>query len=724
MKILCGCGVLLAASCGDAAPADSSTTRPNILLILADDLGYSDIGCFGGEIETPNLDSLAANGVRFTQFYNAARCCPSRASLLTGLYPHQTGMGHMMFDRKRPGYRGDLNEQCATIAEVLAGSADYRTYAVGKWHLSLHDKPDSPRHNWPLQRGFEKYYGLIWGYSSFYDPAIVRGNDWYSCESDPEYKPEKYYFTDALTDNAIKFLQQHEKESPGNPFFLYQAYTAAHWPMHALEKDIAKYKGRFDGGYDKVRQERVARLRKLGMLDDRWTPAPTDENWNDVKNREFELRCMEVYAAMIDNMDHGIGRITAELKRQGKFDNTLILFLQDNGGCAEDRGRLAPVKPAPRDLRPLRPEELPASTIPAQTRDGRPMRGGPTAMPGPEDTYISYGKGWANVSNTPFREYKHWVHEGGIATPLIVHWPNAIPKESRNTLVANPAHLIDIMPTCIDVAKTTYPAERKGAKLPPMEGVSLLPVITGAQELKRAQPIFWEHEGNRAVRDGKWKLVAKEYAEWELYDMDAGRTEMHDIAAAHQGKVQELDAKWNAWAARTNVLPLGGWKRAAGEDKNAPPVRLTLKQGEELTGEKIPHVHDRALTITVAITRASGDGVLVSQGGLIHGYTLYVQDHKLYFGLRRDSELQTISTELVDDSPTTITAALSPRGALQLYRDGKLAASKRRVGLLPKTPAQGLSRGFDSEDAVGDYVAPFKYAGELGEVQLETGELQ
>ena len=321
--------------------------RPNILLILGDDIGFSDLGCCGGEIQTPNLDSLAANGLRFTQFYNSSRCCPTRAALLTGLYPHQAGVGHMMVDRNLPGYRSNLNRECVTIAEVLRAGG-YRTYMCGKWHVTNRDGPNDDNANWPLQRGFEKFYGTIRGYGNFFDPSsLCRQNKFITPENDTEYKPRQYYYTDALSDNAVRFLQQHRQESPDKPFFLYLAYTAAHWPMQALDKDIAKYRGKYDGGYEPIRQARLERLKKLGLLDPKWDCAPTVGEWSSVKQKPWEARCMEVFAAMIDNMDQGIGRILAELRTSGRLDNTVIFYLNDNGACAEDMGRTRlPVPPA------------------------------------------------------------------------------------------------------------------------------------------------------------------------------------------------------------------------------------------------------------------------------------------------------------------------------------------------------------------------------------------
>lgn len=700
--------------------AESAATRPNVIVILADDVGFSDLGCYGGEAETPNLDSLASNGLRFTQFYNTARCCPTRASLLTGLYPHQAGMGHMTEDRGNPGYQGDLNNQCATIAEVLRDSG-YGTYAIGKWHVSKDARPDGPKHSWPLQRGFDKYYGTIWGAASYYDPGICRGNTWYSKDSDPEYKSENYYFTDALSDNAVTFMQQHEKELKEKPFFMYVAYTAAHWPLMALEKDIAKYKGRFDAGYDKLRHERFERMKKMGLIDAEWEMTPTVGDFEKVQNREWELRCMEVYAAMLDSMDQGIGRIMAELKRQGKYDNTLIMFLQDNGGCAEEIGR-QPRKGEPaKDLRPLRPQELPSGGHPRQTRDGKPMRSGPDAMPGGPDVYIGYGEKWANVSNTPFREYKHWVHEGGIATPLIAHWPKGISKNVASKFVSEPSHLIDIMATCVDVAQTSYPAERNGEKIKPMQGVTLRPAFDG-KEIDRSGPIFWEHEGNRAVREGKWKLVAKEDQPWELYDIDADRTEMHNLASKEADRVKTMAAQWDAYAARADVLPLGGWKHEPVRAKRGK-AKVSIKAGESLPPEESPAVGESAFTVTAEIVKPKGDGVLAAQGGTVHGYALYVKDGKLNFDIRRDKELKTITAkEAMGDVSTTVSAILGPKGRLRLLLNGNEVAVEGNVGLLSRTPGDGLSAGHDSGDAVGNYEGPFTYEGELGQVTVETSK--
>ncbi len=544
MRATCLVGLVLAGF-APAAP-------PNVVVVLSDDMGFSDLGCYGGEIATPNLDALAAGGVRFTQFTNAARCCPTRASLLTGRYPHQAGIGHMTTDDGYDAYRGDLSRQTPTLAEALK-PAGYRSYAVGKWHVTRHAAADGPKHNWPTGRGFDRFYGTIHGAGSFYDPSsLVRDDRMISPFADPQYRPATYYYTDAVSDHAVRFVADHARDHADTPFLLYVAYTAAHWPLHALPADIAKYRGKYAGGYEPVRTARFDKAAKLGLIDSAQGLAPQVGNWATVADKEWEAAGMEVYAAMIDRMDQGIGKLVAELKRAGKLDDTLILFLQDNGGCAEPMGRTGNKK-HPNVARPARPtfpvmkptDFAAAGSVPDQTRDGFPVRMGPKALPGPADTYVAYGRGWANVSNTPFREYKHWVHEGGISTPLVAHWPAGIPAARRGKLATEPGHLIDIMATCRDLAGVADPAP---------EGVSLRPAMAG-EKLTRPQPLFWEHEGNKAVRAGDRKLVAKHAGPWELYDMTKDRVEAHDLATAEPTKVKELAAAWDAWAARVGVRP-------------------------------------------------------------------------------------------------------------------------------------------------------------------------
>ena len=531
--------------------------RPNIILIMSDDMGFSDIGCYGGEINTPNLDHLAENGLRFTQFYNTARCCPTRASLMTGLYQHQAGVGHMTRDYARPGYRGDLNNNCVTIAQVLK-PAGYSKYMSGKWHVTTFKPGEGSQHNWPLQRGFDHFFGTIHGAGSFFDPSSLTLDN-------RHITPWKdFYYTDTISDFAVRYIKEHQTD---NPFFMYVAYTAAHWPMHAWEKDIAKYKGRYDKGWDELRKERHARLKKMGLVDPEWQLTPRDERvpaWQDEPMKDWQRLRMEVYAAMVDSMDQGIGRIIRELRKKGQLDNTLIFFLQDNGGCAENIGSTGPIKPDPSkpvELKPMASDELQILMVPKYTRDGKPVRTGKGVIPGPPDTYIAYGKGWANASNTPFRLYKHWVHEGGISTPLIAHWPKVIKKHGK--LSHQAGHLIDIMATCCDVAGAEYPKEYKGNQITPLEGKSLLPILKGGKR-KDHKAIFWEHEGNRAVRKGKWKLVSKHKGDWELYNMQTDRTEMNNLADTYPDIVEKLNRMYDTWAKRCQVEP---WDQARKKKK-------------------------------------------------------------------------------------------------------------------------------------------------------------
>jgi arylsulfatase len=518
--------------------------KPNIVLILNDDMGYSDIGCYGGEIDTPNLDRLAAGGLRFSQFYNTARCSPSRASLMTGLHPHQTGVGILTYDFGPEGYAGNLNKRCVTIPQALKASG-YRSYMSGKWHVA--SSLVKPTDTWPMQRGFDAFYGTIIGAGSFYDPnTLTRGNDNIEHEASQD---KEFFYTDAISDQAVAYIREHCREHPDRPFFEYVAYTAPHWPLHAHDEDIAKYKGRFDAGWDDLRAERLRRLVKTGILKDIWKLTdrdPTQPAWDEAQEKAWLLRCMEVYAAQIDRMDQGIGRILDALEQTGQLDNTLVIFLADNGACAEDIPENVTV------------DELVNKLMIAKshTRDGKPVRFGnnPSIMPGPEDTYQSYGTAWANLSNTPFRLYKHWIHEGGISTPLIFHWPEGIPEKGgiRHT----PGYLPDIMATIVDVAGAAYPAEWEGNAIAPLEGTSLRPAFGGdAGHGAERPPMFWEHEGNAAVRIGKWKLVRKYPGPWELYDMDADRTELHDLSATHPERVQDMAARYEGWARRCGVIP-------------------------------------------------------------------------------------------------------------------------------------------------------------------------
>ncbi|MFK5971693.1 MAG: arylsulfatase [Flavobacteriaceae bacterium] len=547
--------------------------RPNIVLIMSDDMGYSDIGCYGSEIETPNLDKLASNGLRFSQFYNTSRCCPTRASLMTGLYPAQTGIGMMTRNQNVPGYRGDLNHQSVTIAEVLK-TAGYQTYMSGKWHVTNQlEDIDSLKYNWPRQRGFDKFYGTIIGAGSFWDPyTLTRNNRYITPENDALYMPDHYYYTDAISDNAVKYLEHHQSEAEKDPFFMYVSYTAAHWPLHAPEDEIEHYKGKYDQGFDVIRQKRFERLKKMGLIDKEWQISEAVARWDTLSNKSWYARNMEVYAAMITRMDKGIGKIIEKLEETGELENTLIIFLQDNGACdeelkwVENRGTIDALSPVPL-YRAMEKNEIQKEMIPEQNRNGYPViMQSKKVLSGSDETYNAYGPTWANVSNTPFRKFKHWVNEGGISTPMIVQWPSRI--KAKNGIIHQPSHLIDIMATCVDVTGATYPSEYKGNVIKPMEGKSLLPVFLNNEMINR-DAIFFEHEGNRAVRQQKWKLISKArddsgfyiktdrlpMDQWELFDMEKDRTETTDLARQNPEIVRELSNKWYYWAKRTNTVP-------------------------------------------------------------------------------------------------------------------------------------------------------------------------
>jgi arylsulfatase A-like enzyme len=495
-------------------------SRPNIILIVADDMGFADVGAYGSPIETPNIDRLATGGVMFTQFYSAARCSPSRASLLTGLYPTQAGL---------VSNSGDLSRNAVTMAEAL-GTAGYSTYMAGKWHLTPY-RENAPLTNSPLQRGFNHFYGIITSIRGFYNPP--------SLMEDSTHLPDTtgdYHFTDATTDHAVEYIRAQD---PDQPYFLYAAYAAPHFPLHARPEDIARYRGRFRAGWDVLKEERYRRMVELGLIDPSWPRPGRDEQelaWADVDpalHDWFDAR-MATYAAMIDQLDRGVGRIMEAVEARGELENTIVIFLSDNGACAEEIGRPGI-----------------GGDFSSVTRSGLPVRPGnsPDIYPGGEDTYASYGLEWAGLSNTPFRRYKSFVHEGGIAAPMIVSWPGHLsPRLTREQ-----GHLIDLMPTFLEAAGASYPLEYEGNAITPLEGRSLFPVLRGGT---RPETIYaWEHEGNRALRQGDWKLVSRLPGEWELYNMRTDRLETTDLAGQMPQRVTVMAAQWEQWANRTGVVP-------------------------------------------------------------------------------------------------------------------------------------------------------------------------
>ncbi len=523
---------------------EADTNSPNIVIILADDMGFSDLSCYGSEISTPNLDRMASEGLRPTQFYTTPRCCPSRAALLTGLYPQQTGVGDMMEDRGIPGYRGELNRNCLTIAEELR-LKDYHTAMVGKWHLShiyfdqkrqLNFETNEPfwdsKESWPLQRGFENYYGSIHGVTSYYDPfSLVDGN------TPVRAQDTNFYYTDDITKHAVADIEQYA--GGDQPFFLYVAYTAPHWPLQAPERDIAKYRERYMAGWDAIRAARYQRQIEMGIVDKSWALSPRDPRvppWTNVADKAWQANRMATYAAMIEHLDGGVGQILNRLKELGIDQNTLVIFFSDNGACAED------ILPQWYD-------------VPSRMRDGRPVTAGNdnhSVFAGPDNVWESYGVPWANVSATPFRLYKHFAHEGGIAVPFIVRWPAVI--KDPGTISPKLAHVTDVKPTLLAVAGVKHPDNYEGHSILPLEGESLLPIFEDKNRKDRS-PIFWEHEGNRAVRLTQWKLVALQGHPWELYNMETDRTELTNLATIYPENVKEMSDLYGAWAKRCHVVP-------------------------------------------------------------------------------------------------------------------------------------------------------------------------
>ena len=522
-----------------SAPAAAAQVdaRPNIIVILVDDMGWSDIGSYGGEIPTPNLDALAARGVRFTQFYSTPRCSPTRASLMTGLYSHQAGMGHLdnVIREGSSGTTGRLNDRSVTIAEVLH-DAGYFTAMSGKWHLGQQNGSA------PWQRGFERVLSLRAGGMFFPNQNFQGGSDeltrraqeplYIDGRPTPRDAPvlgQNWYATSLWTDFGLTFIDEARKAN--KPFFLYLAHNAPHFPLMAPAELIARHRGKYKAGWDRLRDARYRRQIKMGLIDRKWPLSPREadspawESLSDQAKDRFD-HLMAVYAAMVEAIDTSVGVLVKDLETRGALDNTFILFLSDNGANAESGP------------------------------DGR-FNGSP---PGGPNSNLYLGMNWAALGSTPFRRFKHFTHEGGIASPLVVHWPRGIPANRRNVIERQPAHVIDVMPTVIDIAGASYPREFKGQAIQPMEGISLRPAFVG-QSVSRTRPLFWEHEGNRAVRSGNWKLVSTYPDDWELYDLAADRVERNNLAARHPDFVKSLATEWNAWAERANVDPWPGPRR-------------------------------------------------------------------------------------------------------------------------------------------------------------------
>lgn len=532
--------------------------RPNIIVILADDMGFSDAGCYGGEIHTPNIDFLAKNGLRYTEFYNTSRCCPTRASLLTGLYNQQAGIGKMTDAEGLPGYLGHLGENTATIAEVLK-SAGYHTAMSGKWHVSntivqkdprdqfdwLNHQKDfgdfSPLDQYPTSRGFEKFFGTIWGVVDFFDPfSLVSGT------TPVKNVPANYYHTDAINDTAVAYINSFQKTN--RPFFMYVAENAPHWPLQARPEDIEKYKDTYKVGWDAIREARYKKMISLGLIDPETTKLPQnnkeDVNWANNPDKEFDARAMAVHAAMIDRMDQGIGRIIDALRKNGKLDNTLIVFLSDNGASPENCAAYGP-----------------GFDRPNMTRAGRPIiyATKKQVLPGPQTTYASIGPRWARVANTPYKYAKAESYEGGIHTPMIAFWPKGITAK-KGSFSGQVGHVMDFMKTFIEVSGAKYPATFKGKAITPSQGISLVSSFKGRENAGHIN-LFNEHFGARYVRTGNWKMVSlSNDTTWHLYNLANDKTEVNDLAPSNRARVKQMEELWKQWAHNSQVFPKPGGK--------------------------------------------------------------------------------------------------------------------------------------------------------------------
>ncbi len=666
-----GCAQAIAPLQSAQASQKQSSPRPNVLIILADDLGWSDLGCYGSEIKTPNLDAIARGGLRFTQFYNSARCSPSRASLLTGLHPHQVGV---------PVLDSPLNDKCVTLPEVL-GPVGYRTYMVGKWHLTDRSTP--------VMRGFDEFYGMLGGFNTYWEesPYNTRLPAGHPARS---YKPGSYYSTNAYGDYALDFMK--DGKTSGKPWFMYLAFNAPHFPLHAPEEAIRKYETLYrTKGWDTIRADRLARQKKLGLVSDGITLPPRDivpanfinrktgwadkqiPSWNSLPmDRRADLaRRMAVYAASVDIMDQNIGRITDHLKKTGEWNNTLIFFLSDNGGCAE--------------WDPYGFDALDSPNNILHKGENLKKVGGP-------DSYISYGSGWANVSNTPLRLFKHYAEEGGIRTPMIAHWPEGL-KTKGGAFSAQLGYVTDFMPTLVELCGASYPAERNGRSIQPVEGTSLASSFRGDKVKPRT--LFIEHEGNRMMREGDWKLVARSGSPWELYDLSKDPTEMVNLAANRPELKKKMRTAWSDWAQRTSVIA---------QTRSSPQIA------------------NRPLTIRCdVVPEADGStGVIVAQGGNQAGYALHLKDGKPIFSVRRAGQLYSVAASKQVMGRFSLEARLAKNGALTLLVNGTVAAQGTAGGLIPVQPKDEQSIGEDTLSAVGDYSSPHPFRGKVENVRVET----
>ena len=684
---------------GERAP----DARPNVLLILADDLGFSDLGCYGGEIDTPNLDRLAKGGLRFSSFYNSARCCPSRASLLTGLHPHQAGIGSFTRRRPRagrgPAYSGRLLPNCVSVASLMR-DAGYSTWMVGKWHLGLPG---------PIDRGFEQYYG-------YRDLFAYAADQWQAskyqrlpAKGQPELPQgdAEFYATDAFNDYALEFLRQ--ARSKNKPWFLYVAHSSPHFPVQAPKATIDKYVARYRRGWDELRTARLERMKQLGSVPQTTElPArsivPVDRNdiangysgranpaWADLPEdrREDLARRMATYAAMVEHVDRGVGRIVRDLEKHGELANTLILFTSDNGACYE-WGPFGFDGPSRRGKTTLR-------------------RGDALAKTGQAGTHQSYGSAWAMLCNTPLNMYKHFCHEGGIASPLIAHWPRGL--GTKSSWIHDATHIMDLAPTILDAASLRYPERYKGRMLTPVEGRSLLALCKGDALAERS--LAFEHQGARALRLGRHKVVwsKRERGEirWRLFDLALDRSEQRDLAPRNPALTKKLVAAWETWAKRVGAEPFFLPDQAV-----SPQTR-----GKRHPAHATPRIANREISIDCEVETQGHDGVIVAQGGRRFGYALHLAGGKLAFDVRIRGKVTRVLSKLAVPRKFRAQATLDAR-SIKLHVEGRLLARIESPGLIPEQPSDPLEVGRDTRSAAGDYAAPNDFAGVIHRIEVKA----
>ncbi len=720
------------------APRVAPDGAPNVLIVLCDDLGYADLGCYGSEISTPEIDRLAAEGLRYTNFHVTPMCSPTRAALLTGLNPHRAGVGHVaQSDPGFPGYAMELTDRAATMAEILR-DAGWTTLMVGKWHLSKesHHNEAGDRSSWPCQRGFDRYYGILDAFTNYHQPhRLIEDNH----AVDVDGYPPGYYFTDDLTDRAIAMVRGARAGHPSKPWFLYVAHGAVHAPIHAKPDDIDRYRGRYAAGWDAVRDQRFERQQELGVIapGTRLPPRNHEEDhevqpWDDLSagEREVFARHMEVYAAMVDAVDQSFGRLRAALEAMGEWDDTLVIFLSDNGASRE--GELMGTSAYLRTLTPLVEESF------AEDRSRLDLLGGPQTMP-------AYPRGWAMASCTPFRLYKINTHAGGHSVPFVVR-PAAASDEAGGALRHQYQYVTDLLPTVLDVVGVAHPGQHPDSPLLEPQGTSFARSLTDPDAPSTHREQHFEMRGHRGFyRDG-WEVVTCHLERtpfsgdrWELYDLTSDPTETRDLAAEHPDRVAELVEAWEQGAWRDQVYPLdegSGLKylvRPPWHAELARPVTLVPGMPQLERWRSLQLIDQRSFTVTVALSHQLGrQGTLVAHGDQGGGYGLYLIGDRLRFVHNGYGLMTEVDGGPVPAAACEIELAVEAAGGgvwnatLTIDGEERGDASGLRQ-LMAMAPFQGIDVGVDRRSPVSwalyERYGTFPYDGTIERVVIAPGEL-